>query len=197
MRKVSKKSWNNGFSLVEMLAVVAIIIILLGVSGVGVIYYRNWLKLTELDNAARSIYMAAENRAVLLSGERRLGGLVKGGGEVTLTRLSAGAGGTAAYVVTRDDGNLGQLLPMGTIDPTLLEGDFYIIYEPVSGSVTDVFYAEQPIGRLEEADFGAFYSKWSSAGRADRMKAEPMLGYYGGGTAEGEAGETLPTPSSR
>lgn len=194
MRKGSKKSWNNGFSLVEMLAVVAIIIILLGVSGVGVIYYRNWLKLTELDNAARSIYMAAENRAVLLSGERRLGGLVKGGGEVTLTRLSAGAGGTAAYVITRDDGNLGQLLPMGTIDPALLEGDFYIIYEPVSGSVTDVFYAEQPIGKLEEADFGAFYSKWSSAGRADRMKAEPMLGYYRGGTAEGEAGETLPTP---
>ncbi len=194
MRNGLKENWNKGFSLVEMLAVVAIIVILLGVSGVGVIYYRNWLKLTELDNAARSIYMAAENRAVLLSGERRLGGLVKGGGEVTLTRLSGGDGGTAAYVVTRDDGNLSQLLPVGTIDPALLEGDFYIVYEPVSGSVTDVFYAEQPIERLEEADYSAFYSKWSSAGRTARMRAEPMLGYYGGGTAEGEAGETLPTP---
>ena len=92
MRNGLKENWNKGFSLVEMLAVVAIIVILLCVSGVGVIYYRNWLKLTELDNAARSIYMAAENRAVLLSGERRLGGLVKGGGEVTLTRLSGEIG---------------------------------------------------------------------------------------------------------
>lgn len=144
MRNGLKENWNKGFSLVEMLAVVAIIVILLGVSGVGVIYYRNWLKLTELDNAARSIYMAAENRAVLLSGERRLGGLVKGGGEVTLTRLSGGDGGTAAYVVARDDGNLSQLLPVGTIDPALLEGDFYIVYEPVSGSVTDVFTRSSP-----------------------------------------------------
>ena len=43
MRNGLKENWNKGFSLVEMLAVVAIIVILLGVSGVGVIYYRNWL----------------------------------------------------------------------------------------------------------------------------------------------------------
>ena len=57
---------TRGFSLVETLAVVAILAILLSLSAVAAAYYRDYLKITELDNAAREIYMAAENRAVLL-----------------------------------------------------------------------------------------------------------------------------------
>ena len=83
MREDRFDNKNKGFSLVEMLAVVAILIILLGVSAVGVVYYRDLLKITELDNAAREIYMAAENRAVLLSNARRLSGLVRNGSPVS------------------------------------------------------------------------------------------------------------------
>ena len=97
MRKKVSKKWNKGFTVVEMLAVVAIIVILLGISAVGVVYYRDYLKITELDNAARDIYMAAENRAVLLSGGKRLGGLVQNGKPVQLS--GGGAGSGTAYVV--------------------------------------------------------------------------------------------------
>ena len=71
---------NCGFSLVETLAVVAILVILLSISAVAAAYYRDYLKITELDNAAREIYMAAENRAVLLSGGGQMDKALTDGG---------------------------------------------------------------------------------------------------------------------
>ena len=74
MTKHVKKQRNHGFSLVETLAVVAILVILLSLSAVAAAYYRDYAKITELDNAAREIYMAAENRAVLLNSGGQLDG---------------------------------------------------------------------------------------------------------------------------
>lgn len=52
---------NNGFTLVETLVAAGILAILIAVSAVGLARARAMLKITEMDNAARSIYMAAEN----------------------------------------------------------------------------------------------------------------------------------------
>ena len=68
---------NNGFTLVETLVAAGILAILIAVSAVGLARARAMLKITEMDNAARSIYMAAENQAVLLKNGKRLGSLVK------------------------------------------------------------------------------------------------------------------------
>lgn len=73
-RRLDKQ--NSGFSVIEMMAAVAILVILMGVGMVGVARYRDVLKLTELDNGAREIFLAAENRAVLLSSSQRLYGKV-------------------------------------------------------------------------------------------------------------------------
>lgn len=67
---------NEGFTLVEMLLVTVVLVVLFGISVTAVIYYRNYLKISELDNAARELYMAAENRAVLLANGGQLEGLV-------------------------------------------------------------------------------------------------------------------------
>lgn len=193
MRNYSRKKWNSGFTLVETLAAVAVLVILLGLGSVAVAYYRDYLRITELDNAAREIYMAAEHRAVLLSGSRRLGGLVEDGGPVQLSAAVAEDGADEARYVSSE--NLSAaLLDAGSIDPALWDGHFYIVYEPVSGSVTDVFYAEKSIETLVGADFQTFYNVWTMADRVDRMRARPMLGYYGGGMAEGEEIRRLPTP---
>ncbi|MFN2925894.1 type II secretion system protein [Lachnospiraceae bacterium YH-ros2228] len=62
MRNVNRKLLNNkGFTLAEMLLTVSIIIILGALVAVNVIRYQRKLKLTEMDNAAREIYMAAQN----------------------------------------------------------------------------------------------------------------------------------------
>ena len=199
-----KKNWTYGFTLVETLAAVAVLVILLGVSAVAVAHYRKYMKITELDHAAREIYMAAENRAVLLGNRMRLGGLVEEEGrKVTIPRLPSDdlqeendEEKAAAYYITRleDEEVLRTLLPEGSIDPTLYEGDFYLVYEPVSGSVTDVFYAETPIHMLGDEEFQTFYDRWSQASREERMKTNPMLGYYNGGMAEGGKYGVLPTP---
>lgn len=71
--KLSKKGMG-GFTLLETLITAAILVVLLGFAIVGVVRYRDHLKITELDNAAREVYMAAENRVVLLqnSGEAQV-----------------------------------------------------------------------------------------------------------------------------
>lgn len=172
-RRLSNNS--RGFSLVEMLAVVAILVILLGISMVAAAGYRDLLKITELDNAAREIYMAAENRAVLLSGARRLS-----------SQLGPEAPNTQFDYVSRASVSE-ELLPTGSIDPTLRDGDFYIVYDRKSGSVTDVFYAEDSLSGLVGNNFAAFYDTWAKS-RSDRLaqKNVMLVGWYNGQAAQGE-----------
>lgn len=191
MKRMSSDNRNGGFTLVEMLAAVAILVILLGVSAVAAAHYKDYLKITELDNAAREIYLAAENRASLLNGSRRLVKLVSKSGN-TVSGVDAGAGGRYISCDDVKNGN-GELLPTGSIDPALLNGDFYIVYEPVSGCVTDVFYAESDIA-YTESSFQVFYENWKTASRDERMRRSPMLGYYGGGKADGSSADRIHTP---
>ena len=164
-----EKKQSCGFSLVETLAVVAILVILLSVSAVAAAYYRDYLKITELDNAAREIYMAAENRAVLLEGGQL---------DAALGVTSLAEGGTPAQpiFIAKDEAAGKGLLTAGAIDPALLDGDFYIFYDPSSGAVTDVFYAEKPINQMSESDTAVFYEAWSGASRDAARRYGPYAG---------------------
>ena len=175
---------NRGFSLVETLAVVAILVILLSLSAVAAAYYRDYLKITELDNAARDIYMAAENRAVLLDSNGQLDGALG------VTTLAEGGPPSAPLVFIKDDAFSKTLLTAGAVDPALLNGEFYILYDPSSGGVTDVFYTEGP--GIQDIDYAL-----SIAGDRDkRMRPDsgPMLGYYGGKQEARKDYTPLPAP---
>ncbi len=180
---------DKGFTLAEMLAVVCIIIVLLAVSSTGIVYYMRWLQITELDNAAREIYMAAENQALLLHNEGRLKGLVVKGdsGENAVTLFSIDPEGnekeeTFYYIEYRPGLQaLESLLPEGSIEASLTDGYFYLVYEPQGGSVTDVFFSKRDMGA---EDFQVFYTMWRGAEKSKRMKNDPMIGYYGSQTAE-------------
>lgn len=173
-----KNRGNRGFSLVETLAVVAILVILLSISAVAAAYYRDYLKITELDNAAREIYMAAENRAVLLNSGDQMDTALTGGQVITLSEGGDPSDSVKRTYVTYEgpDGTaLGDLLTFGAIDPALLDGQFHIVYDQASGAVTDVFYTEGPED-IQDIDHA-----FSIAGNRDaRMRETPMLGYYGG-----------------
>lgn len=190
-----KNRGNRGFSLVETLAVVAILVILLSISAVAAAYYRDYLKITELDNAAREIYMAAENRAVLLNSGDQMDKALANGTAITLSE-SGGASGSVerTYVTYKgpDDGAaLGNLLTSGAIDPTLLDGQFHIVYDQASGAVTDVFYTEGP------EDIQDINDALTIAGDRDarmRPKKGPMLGYYGGEQTARKDYTPLPAP---
>lgn len=172
---------NRGFSLVETLAVVAILAILLGLSAVAAAYYRNYLKITELDNAARDIYMAAENRAVLLDSGGQLDAALG------VATLAEGGAPASPLVFTKSDVFSKNLLTAGAVDQALLDGEFYIVYDPSSGAVTDVFYTEGP--DIQEIGYAL-----SIAGDRDaRMGESPMLGYYGG--RQEARGDYTPLPA--
>lgn len=187
--------------MIEMLAVVAIVVILLGISIVSVVYYRDLLKITELDNAAREIYMAAENRAVLLSGAKRLNNQLGDGksGAGQPTKLTGydwhSEEKEDLYYVSK--ANMTEdLLKTGSIDPALRKDgvDFYVVYDKSSGSVTDVFYAEEPMDDLMTDGFEAFYKDWAQS-RSKRLEQKNVMlvGWYNGQAAQrGDIGPEEP-----
>ncbi len=195
-----RKTWGHqsGFTLIEMLVTVLITVILLSVSIVGINVYRNQLKITELDNAAKQIYIAAQNRAILLKGSQRLDQYVihpDGDNRMEFVEVipnSTGSIQTTAYFIHCSDENIKELLPEETIESLLWEGDFYIIYEPESGSIMDVFYSEEPLP--VDGDFRGFYDQWRAEEKEKRMKNSPMIGYYGGEAAESGSTLSLRTP---
>lgn len=193
-----KLNRQEGFTLQELLLVLLITLVLLSLSVVGIVTYMRQLQLAELDNAAKSIFLAAQNRAVLLEGSQQLNKLVihsDGNNALAHVEVFPGSAETTqitAYVIGKNDSNIKELLPDGTIDPTLWDGDFYVIYEPESGSVVDVFYSDGtlPVG----GDFRAFYDTWRTAPKSERMASRPMVGYYGGAAAESGTTISLRTP---
>ena len=189
---------QRGFTLQEMLIVVLILIVLLAVSIVGIVTYMRQLQLAERDNSAKEIFMAAQNRAILLQSSGKLEGLVVhsgGGNRMDHVDVIPGSQETTqitVYFISSHDVNIGELLPDGTIDPTLWEGDFYITYEPESGSVVDVFYSDETLP--VDGDFPAFYQQWRAAPKRERMDSDPMIGYYGGESAQSGTTISLRTP---
>lgn len=196
---------NSGFTLVEALAAAAILIILLGLSAVGVARWRDPLKITELDNAARAIYMAAENRAILLQNS---------GAAVSLLAVpptpDAGDLTSSSATVTQDGKDktvslcvlsnatkpaiLDELLPVGVIDPALREGYFYICYDKSTYHVFEVFYAEKPFSKDELDDLrGMSRSQRVSYYRKDTA-SRCLVGHYEGGLAGKIGAKPLPTP---
>lgn len=112
----------------------------------------------------------------------------------TTNAVSANSDATTqitAYYIRSTDVNMEDLLPKESIEPALREGDFYIVYEPVSASVIDVFFAKE---NLTVTDFPSFYETWRAAPKKLRMKESPMIGYYGGESAESGTSISLRTP---
>lgn len=197
IRSDNRDNRHGGFTLLETLLTVAVLVILLGLSAVGVAYYRDPLKITELDNTARAIYMAAENRAVLLQNSGAAATLLSsgppaGGGDTSLT-LDDGTT-VALRVLSNASGAdaLDDLLPAGTIDPALRDGRFYILYDKDTCHVFEVFYAQNP---FEPDSLDDLRDK----SRSDRIKAfrsgqvPCLVGHYAGDLAD-KFNTLLPTP---
>ena len=193
---VGKKYNQHGFTVHEMLLVILISLVLLALSVVGIVTYMRHLRLAQLDNSAKEIFLAAQNRAILLRGNQQLKGLVvEEANSIQNVDVIPGSDGgiqITAYYIHCSSSHMDQLLPDGTIDPTLWDGDFWITYEPESGSVIDVFFSDEDLE--VGGDFADFYKEWRAASKSDRMDRKPMVGYYGGESAESGTTISLRTP---
>ena len=142
---MSKKTEKNrqGFSLAELMVVVAIIGILAGVGFVAVIRYMRILKQMQYDAVAKEIFIAAQNHLSMAYNEGYLETEKTGFGTA-----DSNESGAYYFVVQRDidsqsDTLLDLMLPFGSIESGAREGGSYIIrYHPESGQILDVFYSD-------------------------------------------------------
>ena len=187
-----EKKGARGFTLVEILIVVGIIVILLAISVAGLLKLRKNVRQRELDSKAEIIYMAAQHRLTALKtgGFQELytpegnSDVVKRTGrpfdaaedndqadKVYYVKSSLGEGHIA------ENSGAASILPVSSVDRQLWENHWVIEFCPETGAVYAVFYSEEPIREEGEA-----LELRLDGLRVKQLRLEDgaRIGYYGG-----------------
>lgn len=182
---------NSGFTMVELLTVIAILLLVGLIAVFSLSKLRRSLRQHELDARAEIIYVAAQNRMAELRAAGCEGLYSKG--------LSDGDNGVYAmafdgthmdessrdvefcylYVNDASDKRTGApaaLLPDTAVDKDLWNGCWCIEYAPSTGSIYAVFYSESPLP--SHTDLNGNYRNFNYRART------AAVGYYGGDIAQ-------------
>ena len=187
MKRTSDK---RGFTLMETIVVVAILVILFALSVTGLAALRKSLRQRELDSKAEILYMAAQNRISELQAagfEDRY--LYADGGTAGVVKLgqipqdaaqdSTITADTICYVRSNDKNDKTKaaywLLSADSVDKELWDNHWIIEYDPLSGSIYSVFYSEQPITGENLANY-----LQNMRIKQARLNDGARIGYYGG-----------------
>jgi len=159
--------FNNkrGFTLAELLIVLAVTTILLAITMVGLLHYANVLKLTEMDNSAKEMFISAQNHLTQADADGTLSEFVKNnssdatkiGNKMTSMPsdmsseewdknkdnyyyISYAKGDTSAL----SDSILKLILPFGSIDEKLRkDGNYIIEYNVKTATIYGVFFDDR------------------------------------------------------
>ncbi len=201
---MKKKLNRYGFSMAELLMVVAILVALFGVAFVAVQNHQRSMTQLEYDTIAKEIFVAAQNHLTAAESQGYLGQIKgpSGYGSASEFKDSKNDDKTdAVYYVTK--GASGQetildlMLPFGAIDETIRAGGSYIIrYQPSSARVLDVFYSNPgPVTAwltISGEPLDGKYANLMENFRGDDKKADrrrcsaiggAVVGWYGDGDA--------------
>lgn len=185
-RKSRENRRTAGFTMTEILLVVAILAVLFGVTAVGLVQMQKELRQKELDSKAETIYMVAQNRLTELAASGRsdlydpkkhddIQSLV-----ITPIDSESNRDGALYYVsaalLGAENSAAQALMPTSRIDKALRDANWVIEFDPASGSVYAVFYSESSMNYQPEA-FNSLRIKKM------RLKAGAAVGYYGGDAA--------------
>lgn len=139
---------ERGFTLVETLVAVAILVILMGFAFVALIQHQRDLKQLELDETAKELYIAAQNHLTMAKSQDLLAGKELNGdvkeGDVCYYFVD---GRTNRELVASNlefrKSVLYEMLPYGSIDETVRTGGSYVIkYNLKDAVVQEVFYTD-------------------------------------------------------
>ena len=204
----NRRKGKAGFTMSELLIVVAIVIVLFAVAVLSLVTIQKNLRQKELDSKAEILYVAAQNRM----SELRAGGYESlyqydeskdnGVAKVGLIPLDAPeedeedaiTKDTLYYVVSKDRESDGMaaasVLPESSVDAELWNNHWVIEYDPESGSVYGVFYSEEEITSGDASTTLPTYLNRMRV-RQTRLHNGAKIGYYGGARVISGATDTL------
>ena len=182
---------NSGFTLVELLAVVAILLLVGLIAVFSLNKLRRTLRQHELDAKAQIIYVAAQNRLAELRAAGQEDLCINGLGETGAIVHKMEYDGTHMeessekidfyYLLINDISEKQQtaataLLPASAVDQELWNGYWCIEFAHKTGSIYAVFYSESPLPNHD--DLNGYYRNFNY-----RLK-DTAVGYYGGDIAQ-------------
>lgn len=182
---------NSGFTLVELLAVVAILLLVGLIAVFSLNKLRRTLRQHELDAKAQIIYVAAQNRLAELraAGQEYLCTNGSDNSDSIVHKMEYD--GTHMdessekidfyYLLVNENSDKAQiaataLLPASAVDQELWNGYWCIEFAPKTGSIYAVFYSESPLPNHD--DLNGYYRNFNY-----RLK-DTAVGYYGGDIAQ-------------
>lgn len=173
---------KKGFTVAELLFVVAILVILFGLVALSLVKMQKELRQKELDSKAEIIYSAAQNRITELKAQGLKAKYETGGTELGFIPYDADKTVAQEYIdffytssaeKTDENEPAYWVLPETSVDSELYSGNWIIEYNVKSGSVYSVFYSESQITKTaKELD----YLRSKNA----RLDDGARIGYYGG-----------------
>ena len=204
----NRRKGKAGFTMSELLIVVAIVIVLFAVAVLSLVTIQKNLRQKELDSKAEILYIAAQNRM----SELRAGGYESlyqydenkdnGVAKVGLIPLDAPeedaedaiTKDTLCYVVSANRVEVGKaaasVLPESSVDAELWNNHWVIEYDPESGSVYGAFYSEEEITSGDVSTTLPTYLNRMRV-RQTRLRNGAKIGYYGGARVISGTTDTL------
>lgn len=204
----NRRKGKAGFTMSELLIVVAIVIVLFAVAVLSLVTIQKNLRQKELDSKAEILYVAVQNRM----SELRAGGYESlyqydenkknGVAKVGLIPLDAPeedaedaiTKDTLCYVVSADRVEVGKaaasVLPESSVDAELWNNHWVIEYDPESGSVYSAFYSEEEITSGDASTTLPTYLNRMRVRQA-RLRNGAKIGYYGGARVISGTTDTL------
>jgi len=166
---------RSGFTFIETMVVVAIVVILAAVAVAGVTGYASSLTHLERMNSAKAIYIAAQNRLVNLKTLNKASIFQEEALSQYYTASEAqdDDGTVIAGLVYVDENKtavVDELLPEGAISSDVRnDGYYYIDFDPVNGYIYGVFFSEESFN----------YSAVSAIRGDESALKRAEVGYYG------------------
>lgn len=169
-KRMREKLNSSGFTLIELLVVVGILAILTAIVLPGLAASYRDLKITELDDTARELFLSAQSELTDLKVTGRLQTFAN---EDLLKELSASDTEYEADNRYLTSGEAEDSLPQTALLLSTKGGSYVLKLNPLSGDVCAVFYAERTLN----------YGDVSELDLSQEARSTQGVGYYGGVSA--------------
>lgn len=187
---------TGGFTMVEMMIAVAMLVILMGVAFVNVMAYQRSMKQLELDKTAREIFVAAQNHLTVAQSQGIVEDANANKTDVVGEKDETDSVYRYWYVSSNDDrlkssnpSLLYEMLPFASIDDTVrLGGSYVIAYDLSTATVVSVFYCDQSSLSRHQFTSGDYSSLFPTLEGSTDAKITArragidgaIIGWYGG-----------------